>query len=136
MTDFDQIYNELAQRAIIPEIADESTILVKLSSPGRLYEARTIQDFIPGATETYQSETFTLTETDIANKFITVAYEPLDSAEIGFEIQNAPSQYYGEDYKQDTSFSKRITWEGLALDGVIQAGDKVTVTYIRGTFNG
>jgi hypothetical protein len=40
MSDLDPVYQELAQRAVIPEIAPAGSILVKVDSPGRLYEAK------------------------------------------------------------------------------------------------
>ncbi len=37
--DLDSLYKELAHRAIIHEIAEPGTLLIKKKSPGRLYES-------------------------------------------------------------------------------------------------
>jgi len=132
MADLDPVYQELAQRAVIPDIADPETILVKVDSPGRLYEPRALSDIAGGGSEVFEAETFTLTDTDIANKYVTLSSTPLDTSEIEFNIRNAPYQYYGNDFKQDEMYQKRITWELLNLDGVLQVGDKITISYMRG----
>jgi hypothetical protein len=130
MSDLDPVYQELAQRAVIPEIAPPGTVLVKVDSPGRLYEAKLLSE-IAGGDEVYEAERFVLNETDIANKYVSLTNIPLNTSEISFYIQSAPHQAYGEDFKQDDVYNKRITWELLGLDGLLETGDIVTITYTR-----
>jgi len=81
--------------------------------------------------ELYETDLFILDSNNIINKYITLSYEPQDPDEIIFDIKNAPTQYYGDDFKQDETFRKRITWEGLGLDGVLQENDKIIISYTR-----
>jgi len=81
-----------------------------------------------GGGEYVETEIFTLTATDIANASVQVANTPTD---IQLWIRNAPVQEAGSDYKQDDTFLETITWEGFALDGLLQEGDIITITYTR-----
>ena len=81
--------------------------------------------------EAYETDLYILTPQDITNRFVTLSYEPHDLDEIIFDIKHAPNQYYGDDFKQDDTFKKRITWEGLGLDGVLQENDKILISYTR-----
>jgi len=58
--DLNPVYKEVAQRAVIPEIADTGTILVKVDSAGRLYEAKypfdVFHEFIPELPNTLTKE--------------------------------------------------------------------------------
>jgi len=81
--------------------------------------------------EYFESETFTLTETDITNMYVQLSQIPATSAEIEFHIRSAPAQEYGTDFKQDETFLRRITWETLGLEGSLQAGDEIRITYTR-----
>jgi len=131
---FDPVYKELAQRAVIREIAQTGTLLVKADSLGRLYEEKTVAEVLGSGVsggKVYESETFVLTETDISNKYVQLGDIPADATEIELNIQNAPAQYYGEDFKQDETYKKRITWENMALDGDIILGDKITINYTK-----
>lgn len=76
-------------------------------------------------------ESFTLTDTDIANMFVVLEQTPTDIGRIDLQIAHAPTQVYGVDFKQDALFLRRITWEGLGLDGALEAGDKIKISYSK-----
>jgi len=76
-------------------------------------------------------ETFTLDATDISNMYVTITYAPDPAEDTKLEIKNACGQHYGDDYKQNSLFLKRIEWESMDLEGVLIAGDKLTITYTR-----
>lgn len=86
-----------------------------------------------GGGDIFESETFILTSTDIANGYVQLVYQPVTADEVIFSIKNAPAQHYGDDFKQDPIFLKRISWEGMELEGLLQVGDKITITYTRGS---
>ena len=44
MAELDSVYQELAQRAVIRDVAATGTIMVKVDSAGRLYEAQELSD--------------------------------------------------------------------------------------------
>jgi len=76
-------------------------------------------------------EVFDLTSSDIINMYVSLLYQPIDAEDTKMTIKNAPVQFYGDDFKQDATFLKRITWEGLELEQSLEVGDKLTITYIR-----
>lgn len=76
-----------------------------------------------------QVDRFTLSSTDISNKYITLSHTPRDANRVTLRIRGAGSQQYGDDYAMDGSINDRLTWAGLDLDGQVSAGDKFTVRY-------
>ncbi len=75
-------------------------------------------------------EFLTLTGTDITNKYIDLAQVPLN-AYVSLTIKQAPWQFVGDDFEIITNGSdiRRLSWNGLGLDGILEAGDKLTVEY-------
>lgn len=74
-------------------------------------------------------ERFTLTATDITNKYISLSTTPMEAAGVLLSIKGAPGQFFGEDYQMDGTTPSRLTWASLGLDGILSAGDKLTVTF-------
>ena len=72
-------------------------------------------------------QTFVLSGTDITNKYVTLAASPATAADTILMVQNAPSMYFGDDF---TVIGSQLGWNGLALDGILASGDKITVLYI------
>jgi len=68
----------------------------------------------------------TLSTTDISNKYITLEIEPSEPEETKFDVVGGITQNYGDDFIVDGSLVK---WEGLFLDGVLEEGDTVIITY-------
>lgn len=81
-----------------------------------------------------KTETLTLDSTDITNKYKDLAstaavVDPANSSSLC--PVGGPRQEYGVDYTIITNGSivKRVNWNGLALDGVLEAGDKLIVSF-------
>jgi len=82
-----------------------------------------------GGVNDRQVETFTLTGTDITNKYVTLANVPGAATSVVLMVKGAPSQQYADDFQMDGSNTDRLTWSALGLDGILESGDKFTVTY-------
>lgn len=74
-------------------------------------------------------ETFTLDGTAISNKYVTLAATPASAGRVTLSVKGAPGQHYGDDFQMDGGNPARLTWDSLALDGVLASGDKLTVRY-------
>jgi hypothetical protein len=59
-------------------------------------------------------------------KSLTLAAAPADSAEVVFGVEGGGVQILGLDFNVSGS---TLTWNGLALDGIINAGDQVYILY-------
>ncbi len=75
---------------------------------------------------TYQVDTFTLSGTDITNKFVTLSHTPATAAKVILLVENAPNMFFGVDF---TVTGTQLGWSGLALDGILSSGDNLTVPY-------
>jgi len=69
---------------------------------------------------------FTLSSTDISNGYVTLSGTPNVASATELHVKGAPAQFYGDDY---TVSSNQLSWSGLGLDGVLVAGDKLTVVW-------
>jgi hypothetical protein len=83
-------------------------------------------------------EHFTLNQADIDNKHVTLAGKPLSTSVAhdnqGSELilmtcESAPTFTRGVDYCQNFLNHQVIEWGSLALEGVLQAGDRITIFY-------
>ena len=74
-----------------------------------------------------QTEKFTLSGTDITNKYVTLASTPGTPLLTRLVVITGPEQDYGTDF---TVIADQLSWSGLFLDGVLVAGDKLIITYI------
>jgi len=72
---------------------------------------------------------YTLTATDITNKYIDLPDTPVTASAVVANIAGAPVSYYGDDYQMDGTTQNRLTWDSLGWDGIVEAGDKVQVVY-------
>jgi hypothetical protein len=77
----------------------------------------------------FVTETFTLSAGDITAKYVTLTNEPTTAASTVLILQNGGGQFYGVDFAMDGTNHKRVTWSGLALDGVLAAADNITIQY-------
>lgn len=82
--------------------------------------------------ETTKFELFDLTAGNITAKYITLSEVPRTphGESVCLDIKGASSQHYGDDFEIHTTFTKRLRWDSLSLDGVLEAGDKLTVKYV------
>jgi hypothetical protein len=69
---------------------------------------------------------FTLNGTDISNGFVVLSLTPSVAGNTILSIENAGGMFYGIDF---TVTGNHLSWTGLALDGILSSGDKLTVTY-------
>lgn len=78
---------------------------------------------IPGE----RNYTVTLTATDITNKYITLNFSPKVSQSVSFIPQGGLPQIYGIDFQVISG--NLLSWNGLGLEGFLEAGDVVVVNY-------
>ena len=86
-------------------------------------------DAATGALATVQVEYFTLTGTDITNKYVTLASTPAVAADVMLDIISGTTQEESVDYQMDGGNPDRLDWDGLGLDGELAIGDKIRVMY-------
>jgi len=81
--------------------------------------------------ESEKVEYFTLSGTDITNKYVDLALVPKAANNVRMLIKSATNQFYGDDFQVITNGSviKRVSWNSLALDTVLASGDKLTLIY-------
>lgn len=78
------------------------------------------------ASSPYFVNTFTLSSTDITNKFVTLSGAPDTPADTILTVIGGPMQSYGADF---TVSGSQLGWSGLFLDGVLSSGDKLVVQF-------
>lgn len=78
-----------------------------------------------------KAETFTLTGTDITNKYVDLASVPKLAGAVIVIPQGGPTQRVTDDFTiiTDGSELKRLNWSGLGMDGILESGDKLQVIY-------
>jgi len=83
------------------------------------------------ATSVTEIEKIILTSTDITNKYVDLSYNAKSINDIDLHIQYGPPQVRGVDYQLLASDLDRVSWDGLGMDGIVESGDALTVTYNR-----
>lgn len=76
-------------------------------------------------------EVFTLAGLDVSNKFILLGQDPAQSSLVSLWVEGNGFQPYGTAFTMDGSNIKKLRWDGLSLDGLLQAGDKLVANYHR-----
>lgn len=71
-------------------------------------------------------DTFTLNNTNITNKFVTLSGTPSTPAETILLVEDAGNMFYGDDF---TVSGNQLSWSSLALDGILSSGDNLTISY-------
>lgn len=74
-----------------------------------------------------KTEYRTLTAGEITAKAITLLQTPAASGEVMLDAIGGGATFYGDDFVVSVA---TLSWNGLALDGVLTAGDKLRVTYV------
>lgn len=82
-----------------------------------------------------KTEVLTLDSTDITNKYkdLTIASDVKGATNTcSLTVVGGPLQIYGTDYAivTDGSLSRRVSWDGRGLDGVLESGDKLIVSFL------
>ncbi len=80
----------------------------------------------PFNAEPYRVDLFTLSPTDITNKFVNLTFAPDTAVDTILTVVGGPMQSYGADY---TVSGSQLSWSGLFLDGVLTSGDMLVVQY-------
>lgn len=85
-------------------------------------------DYTPsgGAGTQYHVNVFTLSPTDITNKFVTLSGIPTTPAKTTLFVGGGDIQEYTADF---TVSGTTLSWSGLGLDGVLVSGDTITVQF-------
>lgn len=76
------------------------------------------------------TENFTLTAWHVANKYMVLLKVPVAPAETELTVIGGPDQQYGVDFViTSDDGGKRLTWDGLGLDGILADGDVLQISY-------
>lgn len=78
---------------------------------------------------TRKVDTFVLTDQNILDKYVVLEKQPHDPEDVELSVQYGPDQFYGSDFIMDVGNPKRCSWDSLGLDGLLEDGDRITVTY-------
>lgn len=86
----------------------------------------TLQAAIDAVGGVDEIEYITLDGTDITNKYVTLAQTPFSATEVMLDIIGGGPQLYTTDFAVTTN---QLDWDGLGLDGVLEAADKLRISY-------
>jgi len=76
----------------------------------------------------YTVEYFTLDSLNISSSSITLSHNPTDASTVTLDVISGSAQVYGEDYFVTANV---LSWDATPLYGILNAGDKLRVTYTR-----
>lgn len=98
------------------KIGNGTTAWVSLAYQGALTEA---------------TEPFTLTPTDITNKYVDLAHTPAVAANTHAFLSGSGPMTYTDDFQVITNGTtvKRLSWNGLALETILVSGMKLISNY-------
>jgi hypothetical protein len=80
--------------------------------------------------DAFNVEFVTLSIADITNKYTVVTNIPAAANKTKLEVIEGQPADLGVDYVVNTAL-KQVGWSGLALDGILVAGDKLRITYFN-----
>jgi hypothetical protein len=114
-----------------------SVVVVNNSETGLTFSDTAIASSSYAVTASYVSsqnstfETFTLTQTDIDNKFILLSNAPQQPFEqnVMLFIKSCGIQQYGSDFYMDNTITVKMYF-GNSIQGNLEVGDMLTVNYI------
>ena len=102
------------------------------SGTGISYNSSTGVISLSGALgQTKKVEIITMTSTHITQKYVDLTQTPADGTAVELCPAGGIPQLYGTDFTVITNGSvvKRLNWSGLGLDTVLEADDKIIVSY-------
>jgi hypothetical protein len=83
-----------------------------------------------GGDNAYRKEEFTLTSTDISNKYVLISFAPTDPLMVSLTVVGGSGQDYSIDFISTLdNEGRRVSWSGLGLDGILAAGDTISIEY-------
>ncbi len=117
-----------ANFAAFPVSAPDGTLAVDLSTNTLYAYNVALAMWIPlgSSSAQYHVNVFTLSPTDITNKFVTLTLAPGVATDTILTVSNGPMQLYGTDF---TVTGTTLSWSGLFLDGVLVSGDILIVQF-------
>lgn len=105
-------------------------------SGSRVKVMKEVLEFPSGGTISPASATgattqkITLTPQNISNKYVLLVSAPENALQTRLNIINGVEQNYGIDFEVTAdNDGKTLSWASLGLDGVLQAGDTLIITY-------
>jgi hypothetical protein len=81
----------------------------------------------PTFSNVFKVEHRTLTAAEVAAKQLQLDETPVSPSEILVDIQGGSSAFYGDDFIVSGDL---VQWNGLGLDGLLAAGDKLRIGYV------
>lgn len=110
-----------------------NTINLEDDGSGTLQQVPGTDGTGPSNSEVDQVEYFVLSPTDISNKYVDLSTIPDDASKVRLYVIAGTAQQKGVDFdivvNTPGSDLKRLTWDGLPLDGVLISGDVLLVVY-------
>lgn len=82
---------------------------------------------VPVISGAYRVEQRTVTSGEATAKAITLAFTPATPAYVTLDVIGGGDQWFGSDF---TVTASTLSWNGLGLDGVLIAGDRLRITYV------
>ena len=89
-------------------------------------DGTTVGGFLVGAGGSQYKDTFTLTLTDITNKYVMLTEVPNFPATVQLLPDGGIPQRNGIDF---SVAGQQVSWDGLGLDNFLEVGDTFTVQY-------
>lgn len=87
----------------------------------------TLNDKIAAVGGIDEVEYITVDATDISNKYTSLSHTPYSAPDVMLDIIGGGTQVYTTDFT--VIDSTHLNWDGLGIDGVIAADDKIRVSY-------
>jgi len=121
--------SDLSSAQIFVGSASNLAAAVTMSGKGSLSNTGVLS-LASGVEKTCARETYPLTATDITNKYVDASNLPIAESAI-LLVGNAGVQLYGIDFQLVTNGSdnRRLSWNGLGLDGQLADGDVIQLVY-------
>lgn len=80
----------------------------------------------PPPSSGYYTQIFVLDALQVAAKSVTLSLAPTTPTSTLFMVRGGPSQGYSLDF---TVSGNTVSWNGLALDGILEIGDQITIVH-------
>lgn len=97
-----------------------------VSNQVKVYAAGVWTALSTGSSASYNVDKFTLNGTDITNKYVTLSGTPTSPSDTILSVSGGIEQDYSDDF---VMIGNQLSWDSLGLDGVLVAGDKLTVQF-------
>lgn len=113
--------------------ADGWTLVRKSSDRTYTYDATTSAWLDIGGisqTEIEVVEEFTLSAQNIIDKKVTLTYTPVNGNYVKLDVVSGCAQDNGADFSVNVA-TKEVSWSGLGLDTLLEAGDVLRISYSK-----